>query len=136
MAEQWPTLLSNLDPSAFISFFRSTSAHLSSQTHAERLLQISLLTKFLDLMNDRFLTSSAESKSASLLRNMIPLQMYSGLLAGQISASEFTDRRAVFDLGGEDALGTLVLTPFQAQLESIPRPKTRGLSVSTVPGTS
>ncbi|KAF4883654.1 hypothetical protein CGCF415_v015727 [Colletotrichum fructicola] len=132
MAEQWPTLLSNLDPSAFISFFRSTSAHLSSQTHAERLLQISLLTKFLDLMNDRFLTSSPESKSASLLRNMIPLQMYSGLLAGQISASEFTDRRAVFDLGGEDALGTLVLTPFQAQLESIPRPKTRGLSVSWV----
>lgn len=132
MAEQWPALLSNLDPSAMISFFRSTSAHLSSQTHAERLLQISLLTRFLDLMNDRFLTSSPESKSASLLRNMIPLQMYSGLLAGQVSASEFTDRRAVFDLGGEDALGTLVLTPFQAQLESIPRPKTRGLSVSWV----
>ncbi|KAJ0268027.1 hypothetical protein COL940_013786 [Colletotrichum noveboracense] len=132
MAEQWPSLLSNLDPSAMISFFRSTSAHLSSQTHAERLLQISLLTKFLDLMNDRFLTSSPESKPASLLRNMVPLQMYSGLLAGQVSASEFIDRRAVFDLDGEDALGTLVLTPFQAQLESIPRPKTRGLSVSWV----
>lgn len=132
MAEQWPALLSNLDPSAMISFFRSTSAHLSTQTHAERLLQISLLTKFLDLMNDRFSTSSPESRSASLLRNMAPLQMYSGLLAGQVSASEFTDRRAIFDLGGEYALGTLVLTPFQAQLESIPRPKTRGLSVSWV----
>ncbi|KAF3805198.1 hypothetical protein GCG54_00010475 [Colletotrichum gloeosporioides] len=131
-AEQWPSLLSDLDPSAMISFFRSTSAHLSTQTHAERLLQISLLTKFIDLMNDRFLSTSSRSKSASPLRNMVPIRMYSGLLAGQISASEFTDRRAVFDLGGEDALGTLVLTPFQAQLESIPRSKTRGLSVSWV----
>ena len=125
------------------------SAHLADETHCGRLFQVSLFTKLIakwlgDSMNpseptdnrasvDRIATANASgetSKLDSMLSSIIPLAQWSRLLTGQVDRSEFLDRRAIFDIEGSDMTGSFVLTPFQAQLESVPRPRARNLSVS------
>ena len=51
---------------------------------------------------------------------------------GRKSQACLRQQRAIFDIEGDTSGQVLVLTPFQKRLETIPRPETRGMSVSWV----
>lgn len=51
---------------------------------------------------------------------------------GRGSPAYLRQQRALFDIEGDTSGHGLVLTPFQKRLETIPRPKSRGMSVSWV----
>ncbi|KAH8664370.1 heterokaryon incompatibility protein-domain-containing protein [Xylariales sp. PMI_506] len=117
------------------------SAHLAEESHCGRLFQISFFTKLLARLQDDELSSDGTtaaredtpgrlSKLASLFSGIVPLAQWSRLLTEQVHQSEFLDRRAIFDVEGSESRKVLVLTPFQAQLESVPRSKVRNFSVS------
>lgn len=129
------------------------SSNLAQETHCGRLFSVALLTKLIAKWRDeapdpkeinkqssgtsendanRPESSSLSSRLDALFSSIVPLAQWSLLLTGQVERSEFLDRRAVFDIEGSETIGKYILTPFQAQLESVPRSRARNLSVSWV----
>lgn len=154
-AHRWSTLMKkgqvqkvideNSDLSLIMTFLRDSGYRMGEQSHAQKMLQASLFRQVLNIPDEGYsfvftdnpwketLNKDAEnSEPTKKLPRMIAMERFAFLLASQSYASEFLDRRAIFDIGGDSAVGTLVLTPFQGRLESIPRPKLRDLSVSWI----
>jgi hypothetical protein len=135
-------LYSKLESSSmedWLGYIFEASTNLAKETHCGRLFQASFLAKLMQRLQDTRLLQESETEPSrersaldTFVSDIVPLAQWSRLLAEQVDRSEFLDRRAIFNVDGSRPGGQLILTPFQAQLESVPRAKTRNLSISWI----
>ncbi|KAH8589924.1 hypothetical protein B0O99DRAFT_676412 [Bisporella sp. PMI_857] len=110
----------------------------SKKSHAERQFIGSLFWQITEAMAEMMDNNSGDEKDDSLGSLYTPSEAVSSFARAVAYWNVTTgkgfkeQRRAVFDIDGDENGSVLVLTPFNENFETIPRPEIRSMSVSWV----